>query len=50
MADSPNETNDFINDVTKAWEELAKDTTFAGRNVSPGPQPSRGRLFTAVNP
>ena len=34
MADSPNETNDFIDDVSKAWEEIAKDTTFADMTLT----------------
>ena len=34
MADSPNETNDFIDDVSKAWKEFAKNTEFADMTLA----------------
>ena len=34
MSNNPKETNDFINDVTKAWEEVAKDESFADMTLA----------------
>ena len=34
MSNNPKETNDFINDVTKAWEEVAKDESFADMSLA----------------
>ena len=34
MSNNPKETNDFINDVTKAWEEVAKDESFADMTLT----------------
>jgi len=31
---NPKQTNDFINNVAKAWEEVAKDETFAGMTLA----------------
>ena len=34
MSNNPKETNDFINDVAKAWEEVAKDESFADMTLA----------------
>ena len=34
MADSPKENGNFIDDVTKAWEEIANDESFAGHTLA----------------
>ena len=34
MSNNPKETNDFIEAVTKAWEELAKDPIFADMTLA----------------